>query len=62
MTVFVLVDPPVTPYSPRDDVVRWAGECRQAVLDNPGSAAWREALDYAESLLNEPTKEPGAAR
>lgn len=48
-----LVDPPITPYSPRDDILRWADECRQALRANPGSAAWQDALDYAESLLVE---------
>jgi len=57
MASFVLVDPPITPYSPRDDVLRWAEECRRALLDNPGSAAWQEALRYADALLAE--TEPG---
>lgn len=60
MAGLVLVDPPITPFSPRDDVLRWADECRQALSDNPGSAAWQEALDYAEALLDE--KDPEATR
>ena len=53
---FVLIDPPITPYSSREDVSRWADVCRRAVSDNPGSAEWQEALAYAEGVLAEITE------
>ncbi len=51
MNDFVLIDPPVTPYSPREEILLWAEVCRQELLGNPESKEWQEAILYTDNLL-----------
>ncbi len=51
MKNFVLIDPPITPYSSREEVVAWLDVCRQALAENPDYAEWAGALAEAERML-----------
>ena len=41
MNDFVLIDPPVTPYSPMSELLAWVDVCRAALEEDPGSPEWR---------------------
>lgn len=53
MSDTVLIDPPVTPYSPMGDLLAWVQVCRDALADAPGSRDWQAALADAERLVAE---------
>ena len=53
MSDTVLIDQPVTPYSPRGEILAWAKVCQEALSDAPDSQAWKDALADARRLLDE---------
>lgn len=61
MSDTVLIDPPVTPYSPRGEILAWAQVCREALLASPDSQAWKDALADARRLLDEADLSGGPA-
>ena len=50
MNDFVLIDPPVTPYSPMSELLAWVDVCRAALEEDPGSPEWEAALADAEGM------------
>ena len=53
MSDTVLIDPPVTPYSPMGEILAWVQVCQEALSDAPDSQAWKDALADARRLLDE---------
>ena len=53
MRKMVLIDPPVTPWSPMIELLAWAQTCREALAETPDSQDWKEALANAERLVIE---------
>lgn len=52
MSDFVLIDPPVTPFSTHGEILLWVDICRLEVSKYPESQEWKAALLYAESLVH----------
>ena len=48
---FVLIDPPVNPFSPKDEIQAWVEYCRKRFTEQPDSREWKEALDEALRIL-----------
>ena len=48
---YTLVDPPVTPFSPADEIAAWVARCRAEVEARPDDLGWRHALAEAEALM-----------
>lgn len=53
MNRYTLIDPPVTPFSPREDIERWIETCKIKVAELPSDQQWEVALFDAESMLQE---------
>ena len=48
---FVLIDPPVNPFSPKDEIQAWVERCRKQLAQQPDSREWKDALDEALRIL-----------
>ena len=51
MSGYTLIDRPVTPFSPRSEIMAWVETCRHESAKNSGNQQWADELDYAERLL-----------
>lgn len=48
---FWLIDPPVTPFSPPEEIEAWIEECRRMLKKYPDDADWIDALESAQRYL-----------
>ncbi len=51
MSGYTLIDPPITPYSSKSEILAWIAVCREKLSKEPDSRDWQEALAHAEEML-----------
>lgn len=51
MSGYTLIDPPVNPFSPVDEIEAWVRHCERQVADEPDNEQWRAALRDAKVVL-----------
>ncbi len=47
----MLIDPPVTPFSPPEEIEAWIEECRRMQKERPDEPVWEDLLAEARRYL-----------